>query len=107
MGIFSWFNKVSLETFCIIVSFLTCVFQKPKEEDYEQVLASLALSIQKRQTRLSEIRLRERRATLLVTSWAFFLWVAYVALWWAGAIGQRARVVRGALWSLVVLGPLV
>ncbi|KAH9168137.1 hypothetical protein EDB89DRAFT_2115413 [Lactarius sanguifluus] len=42
-------------------------FKKKEPEDFGQILAALALDIQKRETRLGEIRLRERRATLLVT----------------------------------------
>ncbi|KAG8917555.1 hypothetical protein FRC01_002377 [Tulasnella sp. 417] len=34
------------------------------------------------QTRLSEIRLRERRSTLLVTLYAIGFWILYVLLWW-------------------------
>lgn len=55
-------------------------------EDYEQILASLAIDIQKRQTRLSEIRLRERRATLLVTLYALAVWGAYVSVWYMGLL---------------------
>ena len=84
------------------------ILQSSSNEDYEQVLASLALSIQKRQTQLSEIRLRERRATLLVTTWAFSVWVAYIALWWAGVVGGHGRTRNSALWGVpVVLGPVV
>lgn len=51
-------------------------------EDYEQVLASLANDIQKRQTRLAEIHLRERRWTLLGTIYTLTVWAAYVSLWY-------------------------
>ena len=51
-------------------------------EDYEQALALLSQVIQKRQTRLSEIRLRERRATLLVSVYALVAWIAYTTLWY-------------------------
>lgn len=53
-------------------------------EDYEQVLASLAVDIQKRQARLSEIRLRERRTTLAITLYTLAAWVAYGAAWYIG-----------------------
>ncbi|KAI5116275.1 hypothetical protein M0805_009232 [Coniferiporia weirii] len=59
-------------------------FSKKEPEDYEQVLSSLALDVQKRQTRLSEIRLRERRTTLILTMYTFSFWVAYVGAWYAG-----------------------
>ncbi|KAG8851390.1 hypothetical protein FRB96_009227 [Tulasnella sp. 330] len=62
---------------------LSMTFQKQESaEDYERVLASLAISIQSKQTRLSEIRLRERRATLLVTLYAIGAWLIYLAAWW-------------------------
>ncbi|KAI0090120.1 hypothetical protein BDY19DRAFT_938581 [Irpex rosettiformis] len=61
-------------------------FRKTQPPDYEQVLASLALDIQKRQTHLSEIRLRERRATLLFSLYALASWAAYVVIWWLGII---------------------
>ncbi|EJF56794.1 hypothetical protein DICSQDRAFT_93122 [Dichomitus squalens LYAD-421 SS1] len=57
-------------------------FKPSQPEDYEQALALLAQDIQKRQTRLSEIRLRERRATLLVSVWALVAWVTYTSLWY-------------------------
>ncbi|KAF8521329.1 hypothetical protein JB92DRAFT_2891327 [Gautieria morchelliformis] len=89
-------------------SFSSWFSKKSSDEDYEQVLASLALSIHKRQTQLSEIRLRERRATLLFTSWALAAWVAYVALWWSGVVGSRGPRRSSVLWGVpVVLGPVV
>ncbi|KAI1785971.1 hypothetical protein LXA43DRAFT_1035639 [Ganoderma leucocontextum] len=57
-------------------------FKKSQPEDYEQVLALLSQDVQKRQTRLSEIRLRERRATLLVSVYALLAWFAYTTLWY-------------------------
>lgn len=57
-------------------------FSKGGSDDYEQILASLELDIQKRQTRLSEIRLRERRTTLKVTLYTLAFWVVYVSLWY-------------------------
>ncbi|ETW77722.1 hypothetical protein HETIRDRAFT_441366 [Heterobasidion irregulare TC 32-1] len=68
------------------MSFISRWFKKTEPEDYEQILASLALDIQKRQTRLSEIRLRERRSTLLVTLWALGLWGLYVSFWYTGLL---------------------
>ena len=50
------------------------------------MLELLALDIQKRQTRLSEIRLRERRTTLLFSVYALALWAAYVALWYTNFV---------------------
>ncbi|TCD69552.1 hypothetical protein EIP91_007176 [Steccherinum ochraceum] len=57
-------------------------FKRSNSEDYEQVLASLANDIQKRQTRLAEIHLRERRWTLLGTIYTLSVWAAYVSLWY-------------------------
>ena len=50
------------------------------------MLALLALDIQKRQERLAEIRLRERRATLVISMYALALWVAYVSLWYTDLV---------------------
>ncbi|OSD05092.1 hypothetical protein PYCCODRAFT_1406480 [Trametes coccinea BRFM310] len=57
-------------------------FNKSKPEDYEQELARLARDIQKRQTHLSEIRLRERRATLLFSVYAILSWIIYTSMWY-------------------------
>ncbi|KAI9062108.1 hypothetical protein FKP32DRAFT_1574704 [Trametes sanguinea] len=57
-------------------------FKKSKPEDYEQELARLARDIQKRQTHLSEIRLRERRATLLFSVYAILSWIIYTSMWY-------------------------
>jgi endoplasmic reticulum junction formation protein lunapark len=54
-----------------------------ESDDYEQILASIERDIQKRQTRLSEIRIRERRTTLKVTLYTLAFWVVYVSLWYA------------------------
>ncbi|THH09344.1 hypothetical protein EW146_g8711 [Bondarzewia mesenterica] len=90
-------------------------------EDYEQILASLALDIQKRQTRLSEIRLRERRSILLVTFWTLGLWGLYVSFWYTGLLpnfgvhrreGQsetysNAQIKKAVKGLPVFLGPIV
>ncbi|KAF8886949.1 hypothetical protein BD779DRAFT_1528850 [Infundibulicybe gibba] len=64
------------------MSLLARIFSNKKDEDYETILSSLANDIQKRQVKLSEIRLRERRSTLLVTLYTLGIWVAYVSLWY-------------------------
>ncbi|KAJ3530117.1 hypothetical protein NM688_g7755 [Phlebia brevispora] len=82
-------------------------------EDYEQVLASLALDIQKRQTRLSEIRLRERRSTLLFSLYALALWVAYVSLWYTDMVPTLSSHPRSSSFEKwlegapVYIGPIV
>lgn len=82
-------------------------------EDYEQILASLALDIQKRQTRLSEIRLRERRATLLVTMYTLAFWTAYLTMWYTNVLPNLSghkpnsafeKFVKGAP---VLVGPIL
>ncbi|KAF5328321.1 hypothetical protein D9611_013575 [Ephemerocybe angulata] len=88
--------------------------QKP-EEDYETILANLANDVQNRQVKLSEIRLRERRSSLLVTLYTLAAWVAYVSLWYLEVVPnigpQRTRrdvKVSKALKALpVVIGPIV
>ncbi|KAJ3836382.1 hypothetical protein F5878DRAFT_565775 [Lentinula raphanica] len=95
------------------MSFITRLFFKQKEEDYDTVLATLANDIRKRQQQLSEIRLRERRATLLVTLYTLAAWVAYVSLWYTDLLPNiRGRNARQPLKKFVgalpvVLGPIV
>ncbi|ORY32080.1 hypothetical protein BCR39DRAFT_524090 [Naematelia encephala] len=87
MGIFSW-------------------FQKSAAPDYETLLSRLATDIDDAKTHLSEIRLRERRALLLVNAYGIALWAVWVGLWWVGGLpfgllgwdarGRNAKVVGGA-----------
>ncbi|KAL4246655.1 Endoplasmic reticulum junction formation protein lunapark [Abortiporus biennis] len=79
-------------------------FKKSQREDYEQVLASLASDIQKRQTRLSEIRLRERRSTLNFSLIAFSLWVAWVSLWYMDYLPNLSHHPRKSTFEKAVRG---
>ncbi|KAE9395209.1 hypothetical protein BT96DRAFT_997814 [Gymnopus androsaceus JB14] len=94
------------------MSFITRLFRKQKEEDYDTILSTLANDIRKRQVQLSEIRLRERRATLLVTLYTLAAWVAYVSLWYTNLLPNiRGRgspnSMEKALGALpVLLGPI-
>lgn len=54
--------------------------------DFESLLQQLSTAIQDKQQRLSEIKLRERRASLLFTVYALGLWLVYTALWYWGAL---------------------
>ncbi|KDQ12175.1 hypothetical protein BOTBODRAFT_34781 [Botryobasidium botryosum FD-172 SS1] len=99
MGLLSFFSK------------------KPQaDEDYEQILADISKEIQTRQTRLNEIRLRERRTTLKVTLYTLGIWIFYFVAWWrlwiprwtlfterTAAHAEIERLVKGVP---VVLGPL-
>lgn len=78
----NWFRKVNFKSYLLCARAHRPPCSQSRPEDYEQVLALLALDIQKRQERLSEIRLRERRSTLLFSVYALALWVAYVSLWY-------------------------
>jgi hypothetical protein len=94
------------------MSFVTRWFRRPQEEDYETVLQNLTLSIQRRQSQLSEIRTRERRATLLVTLYALAAWLLYVGVWYMGFMGEKGRrhasVTRKALITApLLLGPVM
>jgi hypothetical protein len=83
-------------------------------ESYEDILENLRLSIRSRQARLSEIRLRERRMTLLLTSYAFAAWALYLALWFVGWLpdvhGQRSAkptLRKAAFGAPVIIGPIM
>lgn len=107
MGMFNWFKKVCSFTVSDGLSLMN-EFQK-EPEDYEEVLSSLALDIQKRQQQLSDIRLREKRTTLLVTIYTFAAWTAYVAVWYSGFLPQFSRggLERAAKVFPVFLGPIL
>ena len=83
------------------------------DEDYEHVLAALALDIQKRQTKLSEIRLRERRSTLLTTLYTIAIWVAYVSMWYTnlvpniGVLQQKTGIGKAVAVAPVIIGPIM
>ena len=87
------------------------IFQD-ESDDYEQILASIELDIQKRQTHLSDIRLRERRTTLKVTLYTLAFWVVYVSLWYAQALPVLSDRPNTAFEKLVkgvpvLLGPIL
>ncbi|KAF8469261.1 hypothetical protein DFH94DRAFT_795843 [Russula ochroleuca] len=88
-------------------------FKKKKPEDIGQVLATLASDIQKRETRLNEIRLRERRATLLVTLYTFAGWGAYLGLWYTQLLPQmsghrpNSQVEKAVKGFPAILGPIM
>lgn len=88
-------------------------FRKSQPEDYEQVLALLALDIQKRQEQLSEIRLRERRATLLFSVYAIASWAVYVSLWYTDLVptlsghARYSQFERSIQAIPVFIGPIV
>ena len=87
--------------------------KQTESEDFEQVLATLAEDIQNRQKRLSEIRLRERRTTLLVSVYALLTWIAYTSLWYMDFIPQltthprRSKYERTVKGVPVFVGPIV
>ncbi|KAJ7508809.1 hypothetical protein B0H11DRAFT_1962692 [Mycena galericulata] len=96
------------------MSFIWRLFRAEKpSDDYETVLSTLAANIHKRQTLLSEIRARERKATMLVTLYALAGWLTYVAVWYFGFVSSRGanrRVppVERALMALpVFIGPIL
>ncbi|RDB19836.1 Protein lunapark [Hypsizygus marmoreus] len=93
------------------MSFLTRFFHKKNDEDYETILSSLALDIQRRQVKLSEIRLRERRSTLLATLYTLAGWVAYVSLWYLGILpnqhGRSSNLGKAMRNAPVFVGPII
>jgi hypothetical protein len=82
-------------------------------EDFGQAIAALARDIQKRELQLNEIRLRERRATLLVTLYTFAGWGAYLGLWYTQLLPQmsghrpNSRVEKAVKGFLAILGPIM
>ena len=79
-------------------------------EDYETILSNLANDIQKRQLKLSEIRLRERRSTLLTTLYTLGAWVAYVSAWYWDSLPRTISnpgVAKGVNIVPVLFGPVM
>ncbi|CCF48256.1 hypothetical protein NDA11_004768 [Ustilago hordei] len=61
-----------------------------RETDYETVLSRLETEIQTVQSRLTQIRLRERRASVTLTLQAFLLWAIYTfACWFFGLLSLQ------------------
>lgn len=63
--------------------------------DYETLLARLSTEIDETRVHLSEVRLRERRWSLLVNLYGIALWAVLVGLWWTrhlplGLFGWRS-----------------
>lgn len=72
----------------------------------QQILSTLAADVQKRQTRLAEIRLRERRTTLHFTFGTILIWFAYVSLWYTRTLPQAWRE-SGLGKAAVLIGPIL
>jgi len=94
------------------MSFIRRIFTKKNNEDYETILSILANDIQKRQLKLSEIRLRERRSTLLSTLYTLGAWVAYVSVWYYDSLPamktiSNPGVAKGVKALPVLFGPVV
>ena len=108
MGIWSrLFSRVCLPVCCIFMTIAISRSTQKDPEDYEQILSSLALDINKRQSRLAEIRLRERRTTLLVTLYAIAAWGVYVALWYGGFVHIGGGHGQRVLWKFLQLAPVI
>ncbi|KAF9511921.1 hypothetical protein BS47DRAFT_1346061 [Hydnum rufescens UP504] len=90
-------------------------FRKAPPEDYEEILATLSLSISTRQTRLTELALRERRSALWATTYTLAGWVLYSFVWWLGLLPRifqlRTRnnleIEKVAHLTPVIIGPLI
>jgi hypothetical protein len=90
-----WASSLGSKRCVIVISestrMRTGIHLQKEPEDFGQILAALALDVQKRETRLNEIRLRERRATLLVTLYTLAGWGAYLGLWYAQVLPQASK----------------
>ncbi|TEB32138.1 hypothetical protein FA13DRAFT_1687368 [Coprinellus micaceus] len=99
-------------------SLIGCIHLQKPEEDYETILSNLANDVQKAQVKLSEIRLRERRSTLLVTAYTLAAWAAYASLWYMNVLPnlphaserrtvRDVKVDRAVKFLPVVIGPII
>lgn len=85
----------------------------PAPTDYETVLARLSSDITEAKHHLSEIRLRQRRASLLLNAYGVLLYALWCALWWWGKVPwglvgvySDDLVAQGVGLAVVVLGPV-
>ncbi|KAM6496453.1 putative integral membrane metal-binding protein (DUF2296) domain containing protein [Amanita muscaria] len=94
------------------MSIIKALFKRKKDDDFETVLSKLADDIKNRQIKLSELRLRERRATLLATMYTLAVWGAYISLWYMRMLPRlhdgRQRGVERAIKAIpVLIGPII
>jgi hypothetical protein len=73
------------------------------------VLARLSTEINEAKTNLSEIRLRERRISLLLYAYGVLGWAVWVGLWWIHGLpwalfGINAETLGRALGAAGVIG---
>jgi len=89
------------------MSFIRRIFSKKNDEDYETILSTLANDIQKRQLKLSELRLRERRSTLLSTLYTLGVWVAYVSVWYCDSLPAMKAISSPGVANTVKILPVL
>ncbi|KIY64447.1 hypothetical protein CYLTODRAFT_401875 [Cylindrobasidium torrendii FP15055 ss-10] len=90
-------------------------FSKPKDDDYESILSNLARDVDKRKSKLADIRSREQRTQFAITLYTVSAYVLYVVLWYMRSlpplIGMGIRVTRDAEKALkgvfVLVGPVL
>ncbi|KAI5449427.1 hypothetical protein NCC49_004711 [Naganishia albida] len=99
MGTFAWLNPFR--------------GKNPAPTDYETVLSRLSSDITEAKQHLSEIRLRQRRASLLLNLYGVILWLIWCGLWYFqrlpwGLVGLYAddMLAQGVGLAIVVLGPV-
>lgn len=79
-----------------------------RETDYETVLSALESEITSVQSRLTTIRLRERRASVTLTLQAFLLWALYTGLcWFLGVLTLHRSHSNMLVWLPVLGSPVV
>lgn len=54
------------------------IFLKSDSKDFEKILSDLDLNIRKAETRLSEIKIRQRRTSFMWILYSLVIWVASV-----------------------------
>ncbi|TIA86959.1 hypothetical protein E3P99_03491 [Wallemia hederae] len=86
--------------------------RRNKNSDFESTLNGLSSEMIEHQAKLADIRTRERRATLWITTTLFLLWGVYVAFWYLGLVdwlvgGGEGGLYKLVAWVGVVVGPLM
>ena len=120
MGVFSWLNplaygkKVSVDhKRCSFADTDFRISSQAAPTDYETVLSRLSSDITEAKQHLSEIRLRQRRVSLLINLYGVILWLVWCGLWYFqklpwGLVGLYAddMAAQAVGLALVVMGPI-
>ncbi|EIM21918.1 hypothetical protein WALSEDRAFT_68820 [Wallemia mellicola CBS 633.66] len=96
---------------------LSSIFRRRnKNTDFESTLNGLSSDVIEHQAKLADIRVRERRASLWITTTLIVIWALYLGFWYLGLVdwfisvdenGVGSGLYKLLAWSGVVVGPFM